>query len=146
MPHGAIASTDWLLLFRPSIPLGAVLLFLQELARVWGLSGQCLGSEETTQVENGSFCLAASTYKQTPVPNAGLVLWRGEAGFLPWSWVSLMLLASTPYRLAKAAFNVHVCYTNRAIGINHGHAVNRQGDSCESPRNEVGDQRPLHRW
>lgn len=146
MPHGAIASTDWLLLFRPSIPLGAVLLFCRELVHVWGLSGQCLGSGETTEVENGSFCLAAFTYKQTPVPNAGLVSQRGEAGFLPQSWVSPVLPASTPYQLAKAAFIAPVCYTNISIGINHGPVVNRQGDSWESLKNGVGNQRPLDRW
>lgn len=94
VPHGAIASTEWLLLVRPSIPPGAVPLFCQEPARAWGLSGQHLSSEETTRVENGSYCLAACTYKQTRVPNTGLVSQRGEAGFTPSSWVSPMLPAS----------------------------------------------------
>lgn len=139
VPHRPVASTDWLLLCRP---LGVVLLFCQELTRVWGLSGRCLG--ETTQVENGSFCLAAFPCKQRPVPNAGLVLQRDEAGFLPRSWVSPVLPVSTVYRLAKAAFIMHMCYTNIPTGINHRPAVKQQGDSWESPRNGVGHQRPLH--
>jgi len=146
--HEAIASSNWLLLFRPSNPLGAVLLFCQEPPHVRGLSGQRLGSRETTQVENGSFCLAASTYKQTAVPNAGLVLRRGKAGFLPRTWVSPVLPASPLYQLAKLLLlaRVHVCYANISIGTNHGPAVNRQGDSWVSIRNGAGNQRLLHRW
>lgn len=50
---------------------GAVLLSCQDPARAWGLSGQHLSSRETTQVDKESFCLAAFTYNQTPVPKTG---------------------------------------------------------------------------
>lgn len=134
-------SIDWLLLFRASIPLGTVLLFCQEPAHVWGLSGQHLGSGETTQEENRFFCLAAFTYKHTLIPNTGLVSQQSEAGFLPQSWVSLRLPPSTLYGLAKAASILHVCYTN----IWHKTLIDR-----EIPGNPSGMglaiKSPLHQW